>query len=53
MLSSIVYKNRYFLCEVQCKLADAQFIPHYIRERLRRPVYGAQSAPCHRIGLNA
>ena len=38
-MSSIVGGNRGFLNEVQCKLADAQFIPHYIRA-----AYGVLSA---------
>ena len=28
-----------------CKLADAQFIPRFVRDRLRRPVCGTQMRP--------
>ena len=36
-----------------CKLADAQFIPYFVRDRLRPPVCGAYYAPCHRTFISA
>ena len=35
-----------------CKLANAQFIPHFIRDRLRRRVCGTQCVPCHRLRIS-
>ena len=43
--SPIIGEFWWFFTIGVCKLAEAQFIPHYIRDCLRRPVCGTQMRP--------
>lgn len=43
--SPIICEFWRFLTIGVCKLADAQFIPRFVRDRLRRPVCGTRMRP--------